>query len=141
MTRLVWRAVQAQDQIGWKNFIEGLPAKQWKAAQSRYYQLNAITSKSTNRWMRGLLRKLHELGHGQWQHRNDTLYHPQMKKQNEAVAMLHQEILTEYARGRCDLPPRDQGHFSHSLLVLLNKSTEYLQCWLINVTSARDRQA
>ena len=138
---LVLRAVMAQDTIGWKNFMEGLPAKHWKAAQARYYKLHFMHSRSSTKWLKGLLKRLHELAHGQWQHRNDTLYHPQKKQQQAARAMMEQEIINEYARGYADLHPRDHGYFHDPLMLLLDKSTDYLQCWIINITSARNRQA
>jgi hypothetical protein len=38
------------------------------------------------------------------------------------------------------LPPSDHHHFSHCLLSLISRSTEYKQAWYLNVTAARDRQ-
>ena len=53
-----------------KNFLEGLPTKQFRHLQQRHY--NEIESSRTGRkWMAGLIKKLVALGQEMWQHRND----------------------------------------------------------------------
>ena len=69
-------AIQAQDRIGWKNLLEGIPAKQWTTAQQRYYRSQHIHHITAKKWMKGLLKHLHTLAWSQWDHRNKTLHHP-----------------------------------------------------------------
>ena len=135
------QAVAAQDQIGWKNLLEGLPAKQWTIAQARHCRRNIITHITARHWMRGLLKCLRTLAWSQWKHRNDVMYEPNLKKQQEARSLLHQEIISEYGRGPADLPPRDCSHFATPLMPLLAKSLDSTQTWLVNITAARHRQA
>ena len=137
----VIQAIVAQDAIGWKNLLEGLPATQWKLIQQRHSKHKHIIHKTGRRWMRLLLKQLHNLAWAQWDHRNDVLHNPQSRRNRALLANLQDEIIHEQMRGPDDLPPRDRSHFSHSIASLLNKSVATKQAWLANVTSARHRQA
>ena len=141
LTLEVKQSVLAQDKIGWKNFLEGLPAKQWRISQERHYRRLNISNRNGKRWMKGLLHHLHTLAWTQWDHRNQVLHHPDLKIQRVARALLHQHIAAEYSWGRDDLPPRDHSHFHFPLILLLDKSLIYKKSWIVNVTSARHRQA
>ena len=52
----VRRAMAAQDRIGWKNLLEGIPAKHWILAQSRHYKRICATHTNWRRWMKHLLK-------------------------------------------------------------------------------------
>jgi len=141
LTTAVCEAVCShQDQIGWQNFLQGLPAKQWKLIQHRHYKQHKSQCSAT-KWMTGLLKKAHFLALGQWKHRNDVVYNPDLRQQQIAIAELRRQVTEEYARGPADLPPRDRSYFRPPLLTLLDKHHSYLQSWLVNLTSARSRQA
>ena len=137
----VREAIRAQDNIGWKNFLEGLPAKQWRLLQDRHYRRIRRQDLTARSWMKRLLTRLHVLGWSQWKHRNDTLYDRNMKWQKLALKALDASVAMEFARGPADLPPQDSSHFSLPLIVLLKKHQDYKKQWLVNVTSARNRQA
>ena len=137
----VRRAMAAQDRIGWKNLLEGIPAKHWILAQSRHYKRICVTHTNGRRWMKQLLKHLHTLAHGQWQHRNAVMFDPDKKQQQAALALLKQCVAEEFNRGRQHLPTRDCSHFAFTLPALLNKQPGYLQSWFLNVTAARHRQA
>lgn len=91
--------------------------------------------------MSGLLGCLYTLARGQWKHRNEVLYNPDLRQQKLAITLLRQQVTDEYARGPDGLPPRDRSHFRTPLLTLLDRHYSHLQKWLINLTSARHRQA
>jgi hypothetical protein len=137
----VIQAVVAQDTIDWKNLLEGLPATRWKHIQQRHYKRNHIIHKTGRKWMRMLLKHLHNLAWAQWDHRNDVLHNPQSSRNRALSSKLQVELIQEQMRGPEDLPPRDRSHFSHSIASLLNKSEATKQAWLANVTAARHRQA
>jgi hypothetical protein len=141
LTAEIKQSVLAQDKIGWKNFLEGLPAKQWRISQERHYRRLSISNRNGKRWMKGLLHHLHLLAWTQWDHRNQVLHHPDLKIQRIARGLLHRHIAAEYSRGRDDLPPRDHSHFNLPLIALLDKSLTYKKAWIVNVTSARHQQA
>ena len=91
--------------------------------------------------MTGLLTRLHKLAWSQWEHRNKTLHDPNMKWQTDMKQALDDTITEEYSRGIADLPPCDRSHFALPLLPLLARSLDYKKAWLVNVTTARHRQA
>ena len=74
----VLQAATAQDNIGWRNMLEGIPAKQWTVIQCRHYKQHAISHMTGKRWIKGLLKCLHNLAHGQWMHRNAVMYDPDL---------------------------------------------------------------
>ena len=137
----VRQAVHAQDQIGWKNFLEGLPARHWQRIQQRHYDRHSISNHTGRRWLQLLLLRLHHLAHDLWEHRNDILHNPKSQRNQAMIYQLHLELYSEYSRGPQDLPPRDRARFALPLGSLLLKSVAYKEAWLINVTSARHRQA
>ena len=141
VTPEVQQAALIQDKIGWKNMLEGLPAKAWSIAQDRHYRRHGITHRTSRQWMKGLLKRLHALAWGQWEHRNKVMYEPDQKKQQEAKALLQAEIVREVGRGPADLPNRDAHYFHIALVNLLEKPLPSQQAWLVNVTAARHRQA
>ena len=73
--------------------------------QTRYYQQHHITHKTGKKWMKGLLKHLHELAWTQWDYHNKTLYDPELKIQQQVQALLNRHIEDEYARGMDNLPP------------------------------------
>ena len=135
------QAALMQDRIGWKNMLEGLPAKAWTVAQDRHCKMVGATKWTGKQWMKGLLKRMHALAWGQWQQRNNVMYEPDQKKQQEAASLLKSELTKEFSRGPMDLPRRDHNHFATNLATLLSKPILSQQAWLVQVTSARHRQA
>jgi hypothetical protein len=134
-------ATLAQDNIGWKNFLEGLASKKWGMAQQRYYNQQHITSISSRQWLNKLLARLLRMAHALWKHRNDILHNPFSQRNRAMIKLLHQEIIEEYTRGPEDLPPRDRGRFRFPLGEIILKSLTFKQAWVLNLTAARHAQA
>ena len=63
----------SQDDIGWKNFLEGLPSKMWIPMLASSYA-NRRIKKCPRRWLRKVLLSVHELAWQQWDHRNQILH-------------------------------------------------------------------
>ena len=137
----VQQATLQQDRIGWKNFLEGLPAIAWTPIQQRHYDSLYITSTTGKRWMKLLLKRIHQLAWGQWDHRNDVLHNPTSNRNRSLPHQLETEITDEMIRGVEDLPAKDHPHFGWPLCALLNRSNKFKQAWLTNVNAARNRQA
>ena len=133
--------LREQDAIGWINLLYGFPSKMWQVIQARHYRRIGLADYSTRSWMTGLLKRLHKLAWGQWEHRNQTLYDPDQKWQKKMRQQLDDAIAAEMLRGPLDLPPGDCSHFSTPLLLLLAKPWAYKKAWLANVSAARNRQA
>ena len=132
--------IQDQDNIGWKNFLEGLPSRRWRLVQQQHYNLIG-SERTSKRWLLALLKLLNNTAWDQWKHRNAILHDPEHPRQRRALQVLHQEIVEEFIAGVADLPPRDCHHFRPTLLDLLQRPLSYKKAWIHNVHSARQRQA
>jgi hypothetical protein len=137
--RDVLATLQAQDLLGWKNMLECLPVKQWRATQQRYFRRNHIDC-SLRRWNNIFHQQLHELAHKQWEHRNQVLHETKLPLLKKYVAMMDREIKKEIHRGPQDLPSEDRPMLRHSLESLLKHDTTYKQAWLQSVHQSRLRQ-
>lgn len=125
-----------QDEIGWKNMMEGLPSKKWQIIQNKYYQ-SIQSQKSGRRWILSVFKLLANMAWDQWEHRNAILHKHDQPRHQRALQLLHQEILAELAKGSRGLNIHDQYHFNVSFLTLRSKSLDYIKAWLLNVQAAR----
>ena len=131
--------VQHQDIIGWKNLLEGIPAKSWQLAQAAYY--NSISSpRHSKRWIMSLLTLLHNMAWDMWDHRNDVFHRKDKALLHQHLSKLRLEIMYEYSLGSASLPRQDHKHFHLPLFSILSKPLDYQQRWLLNLQAARDRQ-
>ena len=135
----VTNAIHAQDAIGWKPFIEGVPSSHWQQVQQQHYD-SIDSTKTGRRWLIAILKKLNQTAWDQWEHRNGVLHGPNSPRTRAMIKALDDEILAEWVQGPHDLPARDRHHFSLPLLDLINRSTKYKKAWLHNVHAARQRQ-
>jgi len=132
-------AIAHQDSIGWKNFLEGLPAKQWQQLQQRHY--TTIGSHRTGRkWIRKLLRHLHTLAFDQWKHRNEVKHRTLRPRHAKMIADLEEEIIDLYIAGTEDLAVEDHHHFNVPLTEILGRNLSSKKAWLHNVHSAKRRK-
>jgi hypothetical protein len=127
--------ISSQDQIGWKNFMEGLPSKFWIPVITNHYLHHHIRT-SPHTWLQTCLQALHSLAWHMWDHRNQVLHDTAKPRQQKALQLLHQQILTIYSSGSDQVHPTDRSHFSLSLYSLLQKPLHYKQAWLLNVSAA-----
>lgn len=133
-------AFRDQTLIGWKNFMEGLPSKEWQAIQEQHLQENDYPHPNTSsKWMIGLLKKLHYLAWHQWEHRNSVKHKTGKARQKQAEALLNQRIASLLMQGCQRLPSGDRYHFKHNIVSLLNRPLNYKKSWFLNVTTAIQR--
>jgi hypothetical protein len=98
--------IQAQDTIGWKNFLEGLPSRLWSLHMSHHYTSIGSTL-CPDRWLLKVQLALHHLAWSQWEHRNQILHNDAKPRTRRAITLLNQAISREYQIGTDDLPPSD----------------------------------
>ena len=72
--------LQAQDTIGWKNFMEGLPSLLWTNIMDHHYKTNNIDC-SSKTWIKKVLKEVHTLAWSQWDHRNKVLHQDDKPRQ------------------------------------------------------------
>ena len=129
------QAIQSQDEIGWQNFLEGLPSIYWQGAQQTYYEWLGMR-RTGKRWMAQLISKTQDIAWDQWQHRNSVLHD---KDRRAVPPRLAEEIRREHHRGREALPLQDHIHFRQTLEELQAAPVRVQLSWLANVRAARKR--
>jgi Reverse transcriptase (RNA-dependent DNA polymerase) len=65
---------QSQQQVGWRNLLEGRPAMEWRRRQQKYWELLGHRSGSVRRWLTQILLKLVSIAWDLWDHRNGILH-------------------------------------------------------------------
>lgn len=130
--------IQQQHELGWQSLLEGLPTKQWQIQQLQYYKRRKLR-KSSRRWIKGLLLKLHYLSWNQWDHRNRIKHDTIQPEKLRALEILDREIMAQHAKGTADLQIGDRAHLEENLIVLLQRQPNYKKHWLANVLASRQR--
>ena len=116
--------------------MEGLPTKKWKTIQEAHY-INIDSKHNAKRWILALLKLLVNTAWDQWEHRNEILHRIDQPRQQRAIKLLNEEILTQLSLGYQTLPARDRRYFSFSYTSLISKPFEYKKAWISNVYAAR----
>ena len=130
--------IHSQDSIGWKNFLEGLPSTLWTPYIQQHYTESGI-KKNPNRWLLRLLRHLHDLAWGQWDHRNQILHQIDTPRQHRAITHLDTVIAQEFHAYTLTLTPSLQPYFISSLGSLIFQNLSYKQAWYMNLMSAKQQ--
>ena len=66
-------AAAEQQQIGWRNMVQGCLSKHWQEIQAQYF-LTLRSRQSPKRWTSSLVQKLWDVAWDQWDHRNDAVH-------------------------------------------------------------------
>jgi hypothetical protein len=130
------RTLAKQTEIGWRNLLEGFPAKRWSDHQELY--LKQIGSKrSSRRWKAALVRKLAEVTWQMWDHRNSV------NNEAETATMsieTNRRIRDEYNQGFGNLSSAAINLARQSEEQLTKKGLNYRQQWLRSITAHREFQ-
>jgi len=130
-------ATQNQNDIGWRAFFEGCPAKGWEEAQQEYYLW--IQSKRTGlRWLSALIRKLWDLAWDMWDHRNQILHD---REEGQAVKEREQRIREEFAEGSDGLDEETKLLFRPGMEMVVKYKAGPQKGWIDRVAAARRFQA
>ena len=127
-----------QNKIGWLSMFEGLASKQWRQVQHQYYAQKGIR-KSSRKWIKGVLLKLHYFAWKQWNHRNKINNQGKSTREKEASEHLDHEITRQLVTRMKELLPADRRRLSLNLIVLLRKPKYVKVKWMTNAAAARQR--
>jgi hypothetical protein len=126
-----------QDQIGWRNFMEGCILHAWAAKQQEYYDW--LQKRNTGkRWITTLIKKLWEISWNMWEQRNGEAKNPASPASLREHARLDAFITQEY-NDVTTLTQRDRRWLRRPKEVLFTEPLEYKQQWLESVRLARSR--
>lgn len=133
-----YEAAVEQDSIGWQNFLEGKVSRRWRDLQEQYF-LERGSSRLSEFWASGLVKRLLELTHSQWKFRSDYLHerNQQGLKRAEA-AKLVASIQEQFALGTTNLARRDRHYILCGYDFVRSLSAKDQQAWLRGIQIARD---
>jgi len=104
--------------------------------QSHY---TAIESRKLgSRWASHLIKKLWNITHQLWLHRNKALHNTDKIHELSGLPQLKLSISSEYITGLQQLPSVYSSYFYTPLPALLQKSVIYLKRWFLIIRSARE---
>jgi len=121
-------------------FIQGFLHVDLVLVQSNYYK-EIHSQKTGKRWATNLIKKLWEVMHSIWKHRNDILNESDITNSLSGQDFLEISIKHELERGgRENLHSLFTPYFSIPLAVLLiKKSPKNQRKWFLLIKSARER--
>jgi hypothetical protein len=122
--------------MGWRAFLEGCVATEWRGVQQ--VQLTFKKSRrSSFRWITSLILKLWEVAWDQGEHRNGILHDRDSRALETATDIA---VRVAYGYGSQSIRRRDRHFFNQSLPDLLAQSLHVRQSWLASVTASRAYQ-
>ena len=127
---------KAQDNIGWRRFMEGMVATECRVVQQNYLRFFGLKG-SAGTWMQGLMTKLMESTHGQWLYRNISVHD---KWTGSTVTLRKEQLLAEIEEQiemEDDLLEEDQYLMEINLGNLNRSSGVSHEYWLLAVKAAR----
>ena len=129
--------VQAQDEVGWRSFLEGFPVKGWAEVQQRYFEF--IKSKRTGkRWLVAVIKKVWEVAWDIWDHRNNVVH----GKDAKTIAnQLRQEIEEQFKLGVETVTKDAKLLFGQGKKKIMEGNTDMQKAWLVRIKQARVRYA
>jgi hypothetical protein len=130
-------AVNRQRRIGWKSFIEGFWASDWRECQTVYLR-ERQSQRSSALWISKVQRRIWEIAWQMWQHRNNILHNNGKTIHTQETVALDDEIRQEMDLGIDDLHHKYTHLFQHTLHEILHKPMTHKRMWIMSVWSARD---
>jgi Zn-finger nucleic acid-binding protein len=133
---LAWAkpALEAQTNMGWKNFFEGFLAVEWQQVQARHFS-RIGSKKSTKRWASALIRKLWQVAWDLWEHRNGFVHERDAGLLSEQINRAIQE---EFLKGTHNLDTSTKALFRVGFPAVVNKPLEIRVQWVKRVQLARE---
>jgi hypothetical protein len=130
-------AVRRQKNIGWKSFIEGFWALEWRQCQHNYFQC-IRSCRSSLLWITKVQRKIWEIAWSMWQHRNAALHNEGNTIHKYEMMALDTEIREEMNLGLDGLDRKYLHLFKGSLQSKLDYTMTSKRMWIMSVWAARD---
>jgi len=130
-------AITSQLNITWFHFLSGFISHHIIKIQSLHYTAQG-SRRSANSWASSLIKKLWNIVHQIWLHRNANLHDSDTINTLSGKDSLLESVTTEYTLGYNDLPHVYSSFFHLPLSSLLQKSSKYLKQWFLLIRSARE---
>ena len=138
MDGTVMELIHAQDSLGWDAFCFGTVHNLWSREQGMY--LLALGKRTTGTtWISRLIRKVWELQHSMWIHRNSYVHKDNKSIHQHEEEALNRVIREEFVRGRDGLSPEYVGLFRGTADAMIGKDSATRMRWLSHVWAGRDR--
>jgi hypothetical protein len=128
------KTIDQQTKIGWRNLMEGFPAKRWAKQQEEYFR-KIKSKRSSRRWITALVQKLAETTWHMWDHRNSV------NNEKETATMsieVNEKIEQEYDRGFRNLCSAARKIAKQSKEQLKKQGLNYRLQWLRTITAHRE---
>ena len=134
----VQNIISDQDEMGWGALLFGAAHTTWSSEQGDYLlDLNKRTTGTA--WMSQLIRKLWNLQHAMWIHRNSFVHSDKKSLHQHEEEAVDRAIREEFIIGRNGLSGEYAGLFRGNVHRLLNGASSMKIQWIYRVWSGRDR--
>jgi hypothetical protein len=125
--------VMQQNQMGWRNFFEGMLSTNWQLAQNAYFQ-QIGSRKSSKRWATAIIRKMWQIAWDLWEHRNGFLHDKNTGIHSQTINKL---IQLEFQKGWSTLDRETRALFRPGNELISQKPLEVREQWVKRVQAAR----
>jgi len=133
--RLLRKAVQQQDLIGWWSFLQGRITQQFKRVMEEHCG-QITTKKKHNKWTRKSIQQMWELQRQMWEHRNNIEHNEMTPAKQQQLEVMMARATDELQVDCADKQRQDRHLFAEPELVLSMTLSE-LTLWLKDVGLAR----
>ena len=134
---VIAQALRQQQLIGWKSFLEGFWAKNFRLGQENYLAVNGI-QKSALLLLSKVQRRIWHIAWLIWTDRNTYLHEARNSIHPQEETQLNDEIAYEHRKGLASLPTVYQPVFNTTLQQILTRSIQHKVAWLFGVWVARE---
>ena len=130
--------LQAQSKIGWRQFIEGTLALEWRQKQGEYFKvMNNTTTLST--WISKVIVHMWELVFVVWQHQSSCLHKTPMAELLGGSYVLDQALRLEWRLGLDRMPDIVVSSIPPSILTVMKGTVADRKGWFVLVHRAREQ--
>ena len=134
---LLRTAIQQQDRIGWKQFMEGFWSIKWKECQQQHFN-NINSPTSSLLLLSKVQRRVWRIAWLMWEHRNHHLHDKISSCPVVEQTAINDEVKNEWNLGLSTLLDRYRYLFNGTLDVKLQKSYHSKRLWLASVWTAQE---
>jgi hypothetical protein len=108
------RAIQEQDRIGWRSFLDGFQSTAWHECQELYFN-HIRLRRSSIKWKSQVTRRIWQIDWNMWTHRNSILHSCGQSTHQSEMPHLALEFRNEYHRGSAGLSVHHRHLFTRPL--------------------------
>ena len=133
--------MEAQEEIGWMNFVLGRWSTKWLLVQKKHYE-RIKSEKIPKRWVVAILHKLMMILWDMWDFRNDAVHAPSGPLTRQESQNLDIEIEEAYIVGGNELQRGDRYLFTNRTMAetIATLTPARKRQWLEDVFLARERR-